>query len=88
MFPSRLSNLSQVLKASSIDALALNPGPSLVYLTGLEFHLMERPVVAFFTAGSVPALVLPELEMLKISRLPFEVKTHSRKISTLPHGCI
>lgn len=75
MFPSRLSNLSQVLKASSIDAIALNPGPSLVYLTGLEFHLMERPVVAFFTAGSVPVLVLPELEMLKVSQLPFEVKT-------------
>ena len=75
MFPSRLSTLTDSLKASSIEALALNPGPSLIYLTGLEFHLMERPVVAFFTVDSVPVLVLPELEMLKVSQLPFEVKT-------------
>ena len=26
-----------------LDAVALNPGPTLTYLTGLTFHLMERP---------------------------------------------
>ncbi|HTX91537.1 MAG TPA: Xaa-Pro peptidase family protein [Anaerolineales bacterium] len=70
----RLTRLSDSLKASGLDALALNPGPSLVYLTGLHFHLMERPTVAFFTPDSAPALVLPELEMLKVRDLPFEVK--------------
>lgn len=74
MFPSRLQKLSNLLKSSNVDALALNPSPSLVYLTGLHFHLMERPTVAFFTADSAPVLVLPELEMLKVRDLSFELK--------------
>jgi len=74
MISSRLSKLSQSLRNSGLDALALNPGPSLVYLTGLHFDLMERPTLAFFTAGSAPVLVLPELEMLKVRGLPFEVR--------------
>jgi Xaa-Pro dipeptidase len=35
---------------------------------------MERPTVAFFTADSAPVLVLPELEMLKVRNLSFEIK--------------
>ena len=75
MFQTRLSHLSTAIRAANLDALALNPGPSLVYLTGLQFHLMERPILAFFTATSAPVLVLPELEMLKAKDLPFEVRT-------------
>jgi Xaa-Pro dipeptidase len=75
MISPRLSKLSQSLQTYGLDALALNPGPSLVYLTGLHFHLMERPTVALFTANSAPVLVLPELEMLKMKDLPFEVTT-------------
>ncbi len=71
----RLTKLRRSLQASGLDALALNPGPSLFYLTGLQFHLSERPVVMFFTAGGTPGIVLPELEMLKLSGLESEVKT-------------
>ncbi len=69
----RLDNLSSALRASGLDALALNAGPSLTYLTGLHFHLSERPVVAFFTPEGPPAIVLPELEGLKLEGLPFEI---------------
>jgi len=75
MISPRLSKLSQSLQTYGLDVLALNPGPSLVYLTGLHFHLMERPILAFFTADLAPVLVLPELEMLKMKELPFEVTT-------------
>jgi Xaa-Pro dipeptidase len=51
--------------------MALNPGPTLTYLTGLNFHLMERPVVMFFVPGQDPALVLPELEMPKLQELAY-----------------
>jgi len=71
---SRLSALSASLHASGLDALALNPGPSLAYLTGLRFHLSERPVLTFFTADRPPVIVLPELEMLKLVGLPYEIK--------------
>ena len=74
MFNSRLNKLSGLLRSSNLEALALNPSPSLVYLTGLHFHLMERPTVVFFTADAAPVIILPELEMLKVRDLPFEIK--------------
>ena len=67
----RLEKLYTALQASQLDALALNPGPTLTYLSGLSFHLMERPVVMLFAPGKDPALVLPELEMLKVDELPY-----------------
>jgi Xaa-Pro dipeptidase len=77
MTASRLSRLTASLQASGLDALALNPGPSLVYLTSLPFHLMERPVVAFFTADGRMAVVLPELELRKLDGLDFPVQGFS-----------
>ena len=67
--PSRFDRLSTSLKTSGLDAVILNPGPTLTYLTGLHFHLMERPVVLFFAVGENPAIVLPELEMQKMAGL-------------------
>jgi hypothetical protein len=58
VFLSRQRNLSQAIQAAGLDSLVLNPGPSLVYLTGLNFHLMERPVVALFLPGRAPILIL------------------------------
>jgi Xaa-Pro dipeptidase len=69
----RFVRLSAILQTSGWDALTLNPSPSLTYLTGLHFHLSERPVVAIFTADHAPVIVLPELEMLKLTGLPYEV---------------
>lgn len=69
---SRIAKLSASLKASGLDALVLNAGPSLVYLTGLHFHLSERPVAAIFTAAHEPVIILPELEMPKVAGMPFK----------------
>ncbi len=70
----RQQQLSQILPQNDLDAIALNPGPSLPYLTGLHFHLSERPVVVFFSPDQVPVIVLPELEMRKLDQLPYEVE--------------
>ncbi|HCB01662.1 MAG TPA: aminopeptidase P family protein [Anaerolineae bacterium] len=56
-----------------MDAVILNPGPTLKYLTGLNFHLMERPVVLFVAQGKDPVLVLPELELPKVDLFPYKV---------------
>ncbi|OGO30738.1 MAG: peptidase M24 [Chloroflexi bacterium RBG_16_54_18] len=71
LFIQRQTRLASALANSKFTALALNPGPSLIYLTGLHFHLMERPVVAIFTPGSPPTLIIPELEAAKVSGLPY-----------------
>lgn len=74
MTQDRLNRLTDSLQAAGLDAVALNPGSTLKYLTGLSFHLMERPVVFFAAAGKQPAIVLPELEMLKLEQLPYKAQ--------------
>ena len=67
----RQSQLANSLYNAGLSALVLNPGPSLVYLTGLHFHLMERPVIAIFRPHNPIILILPELEAAKTAALPF-----------------
>jgi Xaa-Pro dipeptidase len=70
----RQAKLINILQSARLDSLILNPGPSLIYLTGLHFHLSERPVLVFFRPESVPIIVLPELEQEKLKHLPFEIQ--------------
>lgn len=71
-FTQRHKELRRLLQEHDLDALALNPGPTLPYLTGLHFHLSERPVVVLFPKDGAPMIVLPELEGPKLDDLPFE----------------
>ena len=73
MTRSRLEKLTASLLTSKLDAVILNPGPTLKYLSGLNFHLMERPVVLFIALGKDPLLVLPELELPKVDLFPYKV---------------
>lgn len=75
MYANRIQKVQSALIAAGLDGLAINPGPTLTYLTGLHFHLMERPVVAIFGQQGTPVLVLPELEIGKTVGLPFEIRT-------------
>ena len=70
----RIEALADQLVKRGLDWVALNPGPSLRYLTGLSFHLMERPVVVLVGSGGQVRVILPELEQLKVARLPFEAE--------------
>jgi Xaa-Pro dipeptidase len=74
MFKVRQSRLSGSLRQADLPLLALNPGPSLVYLTGLQFHLMERPTVALLAPEAPITLILPELESAKIKSLGYPVQ--------------
>src|SRR6266487_6264236 len=74
MIQPRFDKLKASLETSGLDAVILNPGPTLTYLTGLHFHLMERPVVLLFAKDQDPAIVLPELEMQKVSSLPYKLQ--------------
>jgi Xaa-Pro dipeptidase len=71
---SRQEKLKSILGSAGLDSLVLNPGPSLIYLTGMHFHLSERPVLVFFMPDTAPIIVLPELEQEKIKHLPFEIQ--------------
>jgi len=71
---SRQDKLKHILQSAALDGLVLNPGPSMIYLTGLHFHLSERPVLVFFMPDKIPMIVLPELEQEKLKNLPFEIQ--------------
>lgn len=74
MTQSRFDQLNASLQISGLDAVILNPGPTLTHLTGLRFHLMERPVVLMFAKDQDPAIVLPELELQKVASLSYPLQ--------------
>lgn len=73
MLKDRVEKLFTTMENFGVDALAVNPGSSLTYLTGLDFHLMERPTLAFFSPGRNPVLVIPRLEAVKLTEMEYEV---------------
>lgn len=73
----RIQRLSDLMKGAELYALALIPGANLHYLTGLSFHLMERPVIGLFRPDQTPRLVLPELERAKAEAAPVELELFS-----------
>jgi Xaa-Pro dipeptidase len=64
----RMSRLTALMTAHQIPAMIFNAGHTLTYLTGLEFHLSERPVALIVTAHHQPVIILPELEYGKLSK--------------------
>jgi Xaa-Pro dipeptidase len=61
------------MPGKNLEAIALLPGPSLFYLTGLSFHLLERPIICFFTARHNPLFIVPDLERGKVENCPLEL---------------
>ncbi len=84
MLQARHERLRARLQEAGLAALALNPGPGLAYLTGLRFHLMERPTVAIFPASGDPVLVLPEFERARAEAVGFPLQpiTYTEDLAT------
>lgn len=53
----------------------INPGPTLNYLTGMPFHLMERPVMFLIVPPQAPFLILPNLEARKLDQAPYPIQS-------------
>ena len=73
----RLERLTQYMQQQQFSAMAVNAGPTLTYLTGLHFHLMERPVVMVFSPDHEPTIILPELELAKLDQLHFPTRVYA-----------
>ena len=72
----RQKHLNQLLTNNHLDALVLNPSPTLVYLTGLHFHLMERPIIGIFAKNQPIVLVIPELESAKLAAIDYPFRAY------------
>lgn len=88
MTADRLARLTTLLTSAGFEALAFNPGTNLTYLTGLSFHLMERPVVLLIAPPAAPVIVCAELEAGKVqqSRIPLQAVTYSDNPATWPQA--
>ncbi len=75
MSHARLEALYRIIERAEVDAVALIPGANLRALTDVEFHLMERPLVAFFAPGQTSVAVVPALEAARLAEcpIPFEL---------------
>ncbi len=87
-FAARHERLGQMLQRHGLEALAVNPGPGLHFLTGVPFHLMERPVVALFVPDATPIIVMPEFEKVKLDSLSFEARvfSYTEDLNTWPNA--
>ena len=61
---------ARLREIAGVDAVALVPGPNLVYFTGLHMHLSERPIVALFTPDGDLSVIVPELEVPQLEARP------------------
>ena len=64
-FAERRQRLAQIAKAQGLGTIALVPGANFSYISGLHFHLMERPTLLFVTADNQILAIIPELEREK-----------------------
>ena len=71
----RQDALRAAMKSHELDAVLLNPGPSLPYLTDLHFHISERPVVCAIPASGTATITVPELEAQKLTHASFDLNT-------------
>ena len=65
----RLNKIESVFNNSKLDLIALVPGSNFRYLTGGNFHLMERPTLILFTKNKKPVAILPVLEVDSFKKL-------------------
>jgi Xaa-Pro dipeptidase len=77
MFPAKRQRLDKKMHDLRLDAVALNAGPTLAYLTGLHFHLMERPIVLIYCPDQAPVLVLPVLEEAKLEQIDYPLEVYA-----------
>jgi Xaa-Pro dipeptidase len=83
----RFDKLRRIVRKAGLDVAALVPGPNLFYLTGLAFHLMERPLILLVPAEGDPAVIIPALEVQKTTAavsFPIRIFSYSDTEGHLP----
>jgi Xaa-Pro dipeptidase len=73
----RLDALRRATANAELHAVVIMPGPNMRYVTGLQFHLSERPVLAVIPPAEVPAILVPGLEENKARSAPSEWRLYT-----------
>ena len=73
----RIEQLQQQLADRNVDSFALIPGANMKYMTSVDFHLMERPVIGLFFPEEQPLFITPDFEIDRLSAMPVRAATYS-----------
>ncbi len=66
IYQTRIDGLRQMMADQQISLVAVNAGSDLSYLTGLSFHLSERPAILLIPMDGLPCFIFPEFESEKV----------------------
>lgn len=79
----RTADLFEVIP-DDVDVVALSPGETMRYFTGLEMHKSERPTLAVLFRDQPPAVVHPELEADRVEEALPDAATYTYGDATDP----
>ena len=68
-YRSRIEKVQEVMKEFGLQALVLEPGPAMLYLTGVRWGRSERTFAAVIPAKGDPSYVLPGFEEMRAREL-------------------
>lgn len=67
----RIERLRELARAKGFATVILMPGPNLLYFTGLEYHVSERPALGFIPAQGEPFAWCPAFEAERMQQHGF-----------------
>ena len=65
----RIARLQSAMKESGLEAVVLEPGPAMMYLTGVRWGKSERTFAVVLPARGEPVWVLPGFEEMRAREL-------------------
>jgi Xaa-Pro dipeptidase len=68
-YQQRLTKLQDAMKEFGLQAIVLEPGPAMVYLTGVRWGKSERTFAVVLPVKGAPAWVLPGFEEMRAREL-------------------
>ena len=68
-FHARIEKAQQAMKEFGLGAMVLEPGPAMMYLTGVRWGKSERSFLLVIPAKGEPAFVLPGFEEMRAREL-------------------
>ncbi len=74
MFKNKFSELQKKLLENNLDAFVIIPGSNFRYVTGGDFHLMERPTALIISKDNKPLAILPVLEVDSFKKLKIDAE--------------
>ena len=77
----RIKKIYEIIDSSNLDAIALVPGSNFRYVTGGNFHLMERPTVLIITKNKEVVAILPSLEVDSFNKLGINAKGATKRLN-------